>query len=229
MWNPFQKKPDTFLESIKHHFMHESIPTHRVRNISLGILLWVLIISGILWKSGQQDTPPPPNITEQATIVSGEEPAIVIQENTPEEDAQVAPGEICMKKPDIFIFTYTQSGTMSTGSVYEHLRTIQDFAKKGAIVLLDKDTFDRSAERWCFTWNPIWLLWSTTESTQKMLASIAQEHEIPLFTIPLDQDSLTPYSVKKYDITSDTRGDFFREILQEYLEIESGGFFRDIQ
>lgn len=221
MWNPFKKKPDTFLESIKHHIVHEQKPMHTMRNIALGVIL-LFLLGGILFPMFRKLSQAPV-FREPTNIVSSE-----ITPSKDKEDINVKPGEICMKHPDIFVLNYTLSGVVNTGSIDKQMQAIQELGQKGAISLIDESNFQKSLERGCFTGNPLWIVSSAKSDTTDILTPITQTHFIPLFANTTDWSSFTGYTIEQIDITNLTSTKSLEEILRKYLEVQSGGIFKNL-
>lgn len=108
------------------------------------------------------------------------------------------------------------------------MQTIQDLGQKGAIALTDESNFHKSMERGCFTGNPLWIVSSTKSDTIDILTPITQAHFIPLFMNATDWSSFTGYTVEQLDVTNLTSPESLKEILRKYLEVQSGGIFKNL-
>jgi hypothetical protein len=109
------------------------------------------------------------------------------------------------------------------------MQIIQDFAQKGAIILINEENFRESLERECFLGNPLWIVSTLDTSTIEVITPISEEHFIPLFSSTIDADSLSGYTVKQIDITNLSTTESIREVLRKYLELESGGLFKNLE
>lgn len=219
MWNPFKKKSENFLKTIQHHILHKKKPHYTMRNATILIILVILIWTIIIIFRDQVSTPLIQNTPVRALL------------DTWREASKKEWEKICVQHPDIFIFHYNHTGSsdvISTGALYNQIGGVRDLAEKGAIVLIEPANFSESLKQSCFPWNPIWIL-SESGSAYLTLHLIAGEYQIPLFSRTfLDMRSLSGYALHEFNIDQETNGGFFHKILQKYLELESGGIFKDI-
>lgn len=224
MWNPFQK--ETFWESLEHK-LHRDAEQKRKKKILLASGWGLVILAGIIMLMNPK-SPPPPEVDEVVIHVSGEAQTGVTQDDPKVPKA----GEICMRHPDIFLFHYSGNReTIDLKSIDLQFKTIHDLASKWAIMILDQKKLKSNLERECFGGNPIWTFSIEENLLTEPLMKLSEKYGIPLWSWTgevVSGETFVGFNIQRHELDEFSTPEFIRELLRKYLELESGGLFKNL-
>lgn len=225
MWNPFKK--ETLWESLGHKLHREHSNKKRV----LIMTLWwgILLLGGIVFVMNPEAPQEKPPIDEVVIQVSWEvqpEPEVV-------DPKKPQAWEICIRRPDVFIFRYQFADKVDDMRAIElQLGTIHQLAKQWSIALIDEKKLQTSLDRDCFPGNPLWVI--SLPMIDDSFMKFSEKYSIPFYTektgsgVGIDWKTFTGLTTQEHILTESTTPETIKEILRKYLEIESGWLFKNL-